>query len=153
LIVEFGKRAEEVKDVDTDESEMTLINPNDSSAIASDEDTDLIENEPLKASLLRRQTSSTVRRASVASFHHWKIPVQETDVETARLTEQKKEHSEQGKVKWDVYLEYAKACSFMGIALHFIFVIGAQSAQVGISSSDYIDSRWKSLAKALVRSQ
>lgn len=130
LIMEFGKRTDEVHDEDTDTSELTMVNINDSSAVVSDEDNDLIENEPLKASLLRR---NTVRRASMASFHRGRVPAKTMDEERVRLTEQKKEHMEQGKVKWDVYREYARACSFVGIAFHFLLVIGSQVAQVGIS--------------------
>jgi ABC-type multidrug transport system ATPase subunit len=130
LIMEFGKRAEEVHDEheDTDASELTLINNiTDSSAVGSDDDTDLIENAPLKGSLSGR---NTMRRASVASFHRGRV-VKATDEDRERLTEQKKEHMEQGKVKWNVYNEYAKACSYTGITFHLLLVIGSQFAQVG----------------------
>jgi ATP-binding cassette, subfamily C (CFTR/MRP), member 1 len=148
LIVEFGKRAEDARDEDTDTSELTLVNVTDDSAVASDDD-GLIENEPLKVNLLRH---STIRRASIASVHRRRTPNKTTDEE--RLTAQKKEHMEQGKVKWDVYMEYARACSFIGIAFHFLFVIGAQSAQVGmLPLSTLSDSRWESLVEALVRGQ
>ena len=135
LIVEFGKRAEDNKgDIEGEESEVTLVNPmNDESAVASDEDNDILQgDEPITASLLRRKSTATVRRASVASFRKGKLPSKAMDEEHARLTEQKKEHLEQGKVKWDVYKEYAEACTYVGIALHFLFVIGAQAAQVGM---------------------
>lgn len=129
LIVEFGKRSEESIDEDTDESETTFVNHvNDDSAVASDNENDLIENEPIKASILRRTT--TIRRASVASFHHGRIPAKATDEEHARLTGQTKEHSEQGQVKWDVYKEYARACSMVGVAFHLIFTLSAQISNV-----------------------
>jgi len=132
LIMEFGKRNEDIhQEEDTDVSEMTLVNNvRDSSAVVSDEDNDLIESEPLKASRLR---SNTVGRASLASFHRGRVPGKSVDEERGRLTEQTKEHMEQGKVKWNVYKEYARACSYTGIAFHFLFVIGSQAAQVGIS--------------------
>lgn len=138
LIVEFGKRAEDSTNGDTEgeESEITLVNPmNDESAVASDEDNDILQGSgPITASLLRRKSTATVRRASVASFRKGKITANAMDEEHARLTEQKKEHLEQGKVKWDVYKEYAEACTYIGIALHFLFVIGAQAAQIGMIS-------------------
>ena len=132
LIVEFGKRAEEAPpDEDTDTSELTLVNNSiDDSAVASDEDIDHVENELVKASLLKRAD----RRASMASFHRGRLPVKAIDEERERLTGQKKEHVEQGKVKWDVYKEYARACSISGIIFHFLFVIGSQAAQVGTLS-------------------
>jgi ABC-type Fe3+/spermidine/putrescine transport system ATPase subunit len=136
LIVEFGKRAEDNNgDTEGEESEVTLVNHpmNDESAVASDEDNDILQgSEPITASLLRRKSTATARRASVVSFRKGKIPSKAVDEEHARLTEQKKEHLEQGKVKWDVYKEYAEACTYIGIGLHFLFVIGAQAAQIGI---------------------
>jgi hypothetical protein len=133
LIVEFGKRAEEApEEADTDESSMTLVNTlNDDSAVVSDEDEDLIDGEPMKPTIMRRK-STTIRRASLASFRRGKVPSKGLDEEHALLTEQKKEHSEQGKVKWNVYIEYAEACGIIGILFHFLFIIGAQAAQVGI---------------------
>jgi len=135
LIVEFGKRADEPpRDEDTDASELTLVNPvTDESAVASDEDGDMIENEPMKGSMLRRVTSSMVRRASVASFHHGKGSGMKGDMEHARVTEQRKEHMEQGKVKWDVYFEYFRACTYSGVSFHLLFTIASQVASVGMS--------------------
>jgi ATP-binding cassette, subfamily C (CFTR/MRP), member 1 len=133
LIVEFGKRAEENNEEDTQtDSDVTLVNNTNDSAVASDEDNDMIESEPMKPSLLRRKSTNTVRRASVASFHRGKIPSKAQDIEAGGITQQKSEHLEQGKVKWDVYKEYAQACTLTGILMHFLFIIGAQAAQVGI---------------------
>jgi ABC-type multidrug transport system ATPase subunit len=126
LIVEFGKRADEEgpkMDDETDASELTLVPQNDS-AVASDEDTgDLIESQ-----LIKVPRRGTMRRASMASFHRGK----KKDIEgRTRLTEQKEEHMEQGRVQWDVYVQYAKACSYIGIFAHVILVVGSQTAQVG----------------------
>jgi ATP-binding cassette subfamily C (CFTR/MRP) protein 1 len=126
LIVEFGKRADEEgpkTDDETDASELTLVPQNDS-AVASDEDTgDLIESQ-----LIKVPRRGTMRRASMASFHRGK----KKDIEgRTRLTEQKEEHMEQGRVQWDVYVQYAKACSYIGIFAHVLLVVGSQTAQVG----------------------
>ena len=131
LIVEFGKHAEEEHDEDTDTSDLTLVHVTDDSQNVSDEDGDLLESDQLKINYMRR---GILRRASLASIsgpRRSKAPDEE-----ARLTRQRKEHMEQGKVKWDVYMEYARACTFLGIALHFVFVIGAQGAQVGMPFQD-----------------
>ena len=131
LIVEFGKRADEPHDEDTDTSSLTLVNNiTDDSAVASDEDGDMLENEPMTGSMLRRARSSTMRRASMASFHRGKVPAKH-DLEHARVTEQKKEHMEQGKVKWDVYFQYFKACTYSGVSFHLLFTIASQVASVG----------------------
>lgn len=155
LIVEFGKRAEESnEEAEHTDSDMTLVSTaNGDSAVVSDEDNDMLESEPIKASLLRRKSTATVRRASVASFHRRTIPSKTQDEEQGRLTEQKKEHLEQGRVKWDVYKKYAHACTIVGIVMHFIFVIGAQAAQVGTSLFRRSNSRRERLVEALVRSE
>lgn len=135
LIMEFGKRADEGDNVktdaeDTDTSSLTLVNREEveggDSAVTSDQDNDMIENEPMKPSLTR---GIPTRRASVASFHRGRG--KKNDEERARLTEQKEEHMEQGRVQWDVYVQYAKACSYFGIAAHLILIVGSQTAQVG----------------------
>ena len=143
LIVEFGKRAEEPRDEDTDTSDLTLVNTvTDDSAVASDEDGNMIENEPLESKVVRRATLSTMRRASMASFRRGKVPMKQ-DLEHARVTEQKKEHMEQGKVKWDVYFEYFKACSYSGVLFHLLFTVASQVASVGLSSaSNFSECRW-----------
>ena len=157
LIVEFGKRADEGNNVkadaeDTDTSSLTLVNreeaEGDDSAVTSDQDNDMIENEPMKASFTR----STTRRASLASFHRGRV--KKSDAEHARLTEQKEEHVEQGRVQWDVYVQYAKACSYFGIAAHLILIVGSQTAQVGASPLKHptlLTWRWKPMVEALVR--
>lgn len=133
LIVEFGKRAEEAKEgEETDDTEATLIN-NNNSALVSDEDIDMIDDGAASGLLIKHTTSHTTRRASMASFHRGRILAKGTDEESGRLTEQRKEHMEQGKVKWDVYREYARACGLVGIVFHFLFVIGAQATYVGTS--------------------
>jgi ATP-binding cassette, subfamily C (CFTR/MRP), member 1 len=138
LIVEFGKRAEETHDEDTDASELTAVNnATDDSAVVSEEDTDLIEDEAMKSSFLSLSKTTSMRRASIASFHRGRKSAKTADEEEALLTHQQKEHMEQGKVKWDVYKEYAQACSFVGIAFHFLFVIGSQSATVGMSPTRF----------------
>jgi ATP-binding cassette subfamily C (CFTR/MRP) protein 1 len=68
---------------------------------------DLLQPIKSRGSKARQYSSTTLRRASTASF---KRPRGITNDEEGGgpKTKQTKEHSEQGKVKWDVYGEYAK---------------------------------------------
>ena len=79
----------------------------------------------------RHKVSSTdLRRASTASFKrpHGKL----TDEEGEGVkTKQTKEFSEQGKVKWSVYAEYAKTSNLVAVTIYLIMLVSAQTAQIG----------------------
>jgi hypothetical protein len=60
----------------------------------------------------RRSSSTTLRRASMASFRGHRRKLLDKEV-TASKTKQGSEFSEQGKVKWNVYGEYAKASNLL----------------------------------------
>ena len=71
----------------------------------------------------------TLRRASTATF---KGPHgHATDEEGAPKSKQNKEFSEQGKVKWNIYGEYAKANNPIAVSIYLVTLIGAQTVQVG----------------------
>jgi hypothetical protein len=72
----------------------------------------------------------TLRRASAATFHGPRGKV--VDEEGAGLkSKQTKEFSEQGKVKWNVYGEYARTSNLGAVAIYMVMLLGAQTAQVG----------------------
>lgn len=78
----------------------------------------------------RRASGVSLRRASTASFRgpHGKM----TDEEGAGMkTKQTKEFSEQGKVKWSVYAEYAKTSNLIAVAIYLFTLVGSQTAQIG----------------------
>ena len=89
----------------------------------------------LKSSTNRRFSSATLRRASAASVskRRRKVADEENGVTGIRKTTQQKEFSEQGKVKWSVYIEYAKAANLPAVAVYGVTLILAQAAQVGRS--------------------
>lgn len=78
----------------------------------------------------RRTSSNTLRRASTASF---KGPVGKLTDEEGEPTKsrQSKEFSEQGKVKWDVYLEYARNSNLIAVCVYLAMLVSAQTAQIG----------------------
>ena len=72
----------------------------------------------------------TLRRASTVTFkgHHGGVTDEEAD---GMKTAQNKEFSEQGKVKWNVYGEYAKTSNLVAVGIYLVMLIAAQTAQVG----------------------
>ena len=78
----------------------------------------------------RRASNNTLRRASTASFKGPRGKL--TDEEGHPMkSKQSKEFSEQGKVKWDVYLEYAKTSNLIAVTVYMVMLIAAQTAQIG----------------------
>jgi ATP-binding cassette subfamily C (CFTR/MRP) protein 1 len=78
----------------------------------------------------RKYSSNTLRRASTASFKGPRGKL--TDEEGGGLkSKQSKEFSEQGKVKWSVYGEYAKTSNLYAVAIYLLLLMGAQTGSVG----------------------
>lgn len=78
----------------------------------------------------RMRSFNSLRRASTASFSGPRGKA--TDEEDAGLkSKQSKETSEQGKVKWNVYGEYAKTSNLYAVAIYLVALVAAQTAQVG----------------------
>ncbi|KAK7908585.1 metal resistance protein YCF1 [Apiospora marii] len=112
----------------------------DESAIDKEEAEEAQENVPELApikpgggySTAKRRTGSmsTLRRASAASFKGPRGKLSDEEDPSSK-TRQSKEHLEQGKVKWDVYLEYAKTSNLVAVAIYLFTLIAAQSAQIG----------------------
>ncbi|KAL1984730.1 hypothetical protein VTN96DRAFT_8763 [Rasamsonia emersonii] len=75
----------------------------------------------------RRASMATLRRASTASWHG---PRGTSDEENGLKTKQTKETSEQGKVKWSVYAEYAKESNLYAVAIYLLALLAAQTTQV-----------------------
>ncbi|KAI9706829.1 MAG: hypothetical protein M1820_004800 [Bogoriella megaspora] len=81
----------------------------------------------------RQASGLTLRRASTASFRgpRGKFTDEETGDGAALKTKQNKEFSEQGKVKWDVYGQYAKTSHVGAVVVYLSTLILAQTAQIG----------------------
>ncbi|KKK26753.1 hypothetical protein ARAM_007040 [Aspergillus rambellii] len=97
-------------------------------------DTDEAEQEigslaPIKAATQRRTSTVTLRRASTAS---WQGPRRKlADEENVLKSKQTQETSQQGKVKWSVYGEYAKNSNLVAVGFYLFALVAAQTAQVG----------------------
>jgi hypothetical protein len=102
---------------------------------------------PKAAARIRRNTNITLRRASTLSFRgpRGKITTDEEDQKggangkangagrPANKSRQEAEHLEQGKVKWDVYKEYARASNLVAVGIYLVMMIGSQTSGIGKS--------------------
>jgi ATP-binding cassette subfamily C (CFTR/MRP) protein 1 len=79
----------------------------------------------------RRASGLSLRRASTASFAGPRGKMTDEEGTTGLKSKQNKEFSEQGKVKWSVYSEYAKTSNLVAVAIYILTLIGAQTAQIG----------------------
>lgn len=78
----------------------------------------------------RKTSFNTLRRASTASFHSPQGKAIDEEGVVVK-SKQSKEKSEQGKVKWSVYGEYARTSNLYAVAIYMIALLTAQTAQVG----------------------
>ncbi|PWN48566.1 putative YCF1 [Violaceomyces palustris] len=83
------------------------------------------------------------RRISTASLQRPKTltkrQVKQDTIRQLRETTQPKEKSQQGSVKPEVYKQYAKSASYLGVALYFLALVATQTAQV---SRDIVLKQW-----------
>lgn len=107
----------------------SLEDPSDEKDEAQEEITQLAPIRPIGGPG-RRMSSNTLRRASTASFKGLRGKVTDEEGEGIK-SKQSKEFSEQGKVKWNVYLEYAKNSNLIAVGIYLTMLIAAQTAQIG----------------------
>lgn len=126
------------KDVpDSPYSETTAFSPDspedeDEEDEAGDELAVMAPIRPGGGAPLRKSSNVTLRRASTASFRGPRGKM--TDEEENKInmkSSQKKEFSEQGKVKWDVYKEYASTSNLLAVAIYLATLVGAKTAEIG----------------------
>ena len=76
----------------------------------------------------RKSSYATLRRASTVS---WSGPRRKLgDEENVLKSKQTAEKSEQGKVKWSVYGQYAKDSNIVAVSFYLLALLSAQTAQV-----------------------
>lgn len=130
---EEGKEEEEKQEeYETSTSSPTLMDVSDEEMVEETQE-GLTELAPIKSrpgTTARKTSTITLRRASTASFKrpHGKLTDEE---ENSNKTKQTKETSEQGKVKWSVYGEYARTSNLWAVAIYLCTLIGANTASVG----------------------
>ncbi|KAL2426438.1 Metal resistance protein YCF1 [Exophiala dermatitidis] len=131
-----GERSPSIEGIDSDESTTAV-----ESAVQDEYDAEEAEESrqhvgdlaPIRAgptgpSTKRSTSFNTLRRASTASF---KGPMGRlTDEEGGLKSKQTKETSEQGKVKWSVYMSYAKESNLVAVSIYLVALLAAQTAQI-----------------------
>jgi ATP-binding cassette subfamily C (CFTR/MRP) protein 1 len=123
---------------DSDDS-ATVFETDPNSAVSELEITDAEEGgEPQLAPIntgggrpARRASGLSLRRASTASFAGPRGKLTDEEGTAGLKSKQNKEFSEQGKVKWNVYSEYAKTSNLVAVAIYIVTLVGAQTAQIG----------------------
>ncbi|EAW12826.1 ATP-binding cassette glutathione S-conjugate transporter YCF1 [Aspergillus clavatus NRRL 1] len=139
----FGSDGNDLASPESSESNTVIENP--------DSEVSDIEAEQEVGSLLpirsaaetRRRTSTvTLRRASAAS---WQGPRRKLgDEENILKSKQTQETSEQGKVKWSVYGEYAKNSNIVAVCFYLLALFGSQTAQV---AGGFWLKRWSDISE------
>lgn len=141
LIRAANNEAEEAPFSDDDDKNTTTSESEDSQTVIGNEITENGELEEMREGITELVTVRTggsenradelnLRRASTISFKGHRG--QPTDLEGEGIkSKQSKEFSEQGKVKWDVYGEYAKTSNLVAVIIYLVVLLTAQTAQVG----------------------
>ena len=123
-------------------SEMSEMESEDETAVNTEQPSDVEEAEeareglgqlaPIRpaAATNRKQSMISLSRARTASFSGPRGRI--SDEEDGNIkSKQTKETSEQGKVKWEVYKEYAKTSNLYAVTIYLVALLSAQTAQVG----------------------
>lgn len=131
----------------------SLLSPGESTMLEDPDDSEMSEVEeaqerlgplaPVRSNGVRRMSTATLRRASTASYHPDRAKIM--DEEGGLKSKQTKETSEQGKVKWSVYGEYAKASNLYAVAVYLTALLAAQTAQV---SGSFWLKKWSEVNEA-----
>lgn len=137
LVNEYGRQLpkEEVESVK--EVNVTAVDDEHGASVGNSEEEASINQDMLRRdrriSITSFLSQTTLRRGSVASsvFKSYRKRRADDIIRRGQLITV--EESARGKVSWDVYKEYAKACSIGGIMAVILSQIFSQSAQVGTS--------------------
>lgn len=126
------EKPEDRSDESSSTNSQTLLDNSDEEMIeeVQEGETELAPIKSRPGNTARQTSTVTLRRASTASFSrpHGKLTDEE---DNTNKTKQTKETSEQGKVKWNVYGEYAKNSNLWAVAIYLVTLLGANTASVG----------------------
>ncbi len=125
---------EESRETGSTDSEETVYASNSDDELAGEDAPDelaqLAPVEP-KKSATRKYSTATLRRASTASFRGPRGKVTDEEENGNIKSKQSQEFSEQGKVKWSVYIEYAKTSNLAAVGVYLVTLIASQTASIG----------------------
>lgn len=127
LILEFGKKRESSSTVASSSANSTKGEKNgtDLDELKDNVDVSNLESDSdLDVTSLRRASDATL----ITDEELLLLEQEEEEDEDAKA---RKEHTEQGKVKWDVYREYAQACGPVNVLIFMGTIILSMSFNVG----------------------
>ena len=116
------------------ESSTAVVSDDEDEAAAGPADVPHLESIAPDAPRPRRPSSKTLRRASTVSVRASPSHGRGADEEEGKgapRTARSREAMQQGKVKWDVYLQYAKASNLGAVAVYLSMLVANHGAQVG----------------------
>ncbi|KAL2813283.1 P-loop containing nucleoside triphosphate hydrolase protein [Aspergillus granulosus] len=123
-----GSESRGLASPESSESATMIENPDSDFSDTDEAEQQIGSLAPIKASGPRRTSTVTLRRASTVS---WQGPRRKLgDEENVLKSKQTQETSQQGKVKWKVYGEYAKNSNLVAVGVYLLTLVGAQTAQV-----------------------
>ncbi|KAJ5759824.1 Metal resistance protein YCF1 [Penicillium odoratum] len=128
--------SEESSPIDSDDGLASHEGSEETAVIENEEDSDSEGMEqpgslvPIKRSSGpgRKSSFATLRRASTATWHGPRRKL--GDEENILKSKQTQETSQQGKVKWGVYGEYAKNSNLVAVTVYLVAMLAAQTSQV-----------------------
>lgn len=127
LLNEFGRKNKDSDTLRDDSSNAASVAPSASASpegpSSSSSIVSIREDNTAGSIVKRRGSSHTLRRSSTASF---RLPSFNVDSDE-RKSKHNKENMEQGKVKWSVYMEYAKASNIRYVFLFMSFLVLAMA--------------------------
>lgn len=115
---------------DASSGELTVVAAGASQETSSEED-NVPELAGVKASGSSKSRRMSLRRASAASLRRDRRKIADEEAQAGRRTTTAAETSEKGKVKWSVYIEYAKACNLWGVLTYMVALVASQTLYVG----------------------
>ncbi|KAI9893113.1 MAG: hypothetical protein M1814_000660 [Vezdaea aestivalis] len=137
LIKTAASRKNDEDDVESDDSSTVVLTEPTSSEDTEESRDALPGLAPIRSAdeqgKSRKLSTGTVRRASDASLRGPRRKTRDEEDGTGALAKSKanKEFQEQGKVKWKVYIEYAKASNIIAVCIYMVAMIAAQAASIG----------------------
>lgn len=106
----------------------TIDNPDSEMSDADSDEREIGTVAPIRSATEGRRSSTvTLRRASTAS---WQGPGRKVGDEENLKGKQSKETTQQGKVRWSVYGEYAKNSNVIAVGIYLTALLASQTAQV-----------------------
>lgn len=123
-----GSQSQSFASPESSDSATVIDNPESEVSDACEAEQQIGSLLPIRSGQNRRASTYTLRRASTAS---WNGPQRKmADEENALKSKQSQETSQQGKVSWSVYYEYARNSNIVAVGFYLFALLSAQTSQI-----------------------